>query len=97
MKYGIYIMIAVGLGLFRIHGDKSHLFQALAHLFTGGMFAASFVYFGLMKHINLYIDKIDAEIITILNKRFKENVIFYLALGVSLTILETICFFLSRK
>lgn len=45
MRTATKVSIAVALATLRIMGHKSQAFQAVAHLFVGGLFAAAYVRF----------------------------------------------------
>jgi FtsH-binding integral membrane protein len=46
LKYSWIYIVALLLAITRIAGHKSEAFQAVAHLFVGGLFAAGYVEYG---------------------------------------------------
>jgi hypothetical protein len=40
--YIVIAVIAIALGILRVAGHKSQRFQAIAHLFVGGLFTAAY-------------------------------------------------------
>lgn len=66
----VLAVLSAMFGAVRMTGDKSIIFQALAHVYVGGLFGAGLV--------------------------SKDRKRLYLGLAIGLTVLEVICFAVSR-
>ena len=77
MNRWLLSFVAIVLGVLRVAGIKHEAFQAIAHLFVGGLFASGYTEYSFT-WTGIDSDK-------------GRNAMFKIWLGVSLSILELVC------